>query len=131
MLAYDYPLLGLIWTMFVFFIWVAWLVLVFRIFADIFRSDDMGGVAKTIWTIAVLFVPFIGVLVYILSRGDGMNRRDLERAQAAEAQFRDYVRDTAGSGAGAAAEIEKLAALRDSGALTDDEFQAQKAKLLA
>ena len=129
MLAYDYPLLGLFWTMLVFFIWIAWLMLVFRVFADIFRSKDLRGIAKAGWTIFVLVIPFIGVLVYLLVRGDGMTERDIERARAAEADFRDYVRQSAGGG-GVAEEISKLAALRDSGALTDAEFEAQKARLL-
>ena len=129
MLAYDYPLLGLFWSMFIFFLWFAWLMLLFRVFADIFRSHDMGGWAKGFWSIFVILVPFLGVFIYVIVNGRAMGERDLAAAQQREAEFQTYVRQTAGS-AGAADELTKLAALRDSGALTDAEFAAQKAKLL-
>jgi hypothetical protein len=131
MIAYDYPLLGLMWTMFVFFLWFAWIMLLFRVLADIFRSEDMGGAAKAIWLLVVIFLPLIGVLVYVLSRGDGMTKRDIARAQAQQDQFASYVRQTASPAGGAADELVKLAQLRDSGVITDAEFAAQKAKLLA
>ncbi|MCB0967371.1 MAG: SHOCT domain-containing protein [Ilumatobacter sp.] len=134
MLAYDYPLLGIFWTMLLVFLWVAWLFLLFRIFADIFRSHDMGGAAKAFWSIFVIILPFLGTLVYLIARGDGMAKRDLEIAQKNEAAFRSYVQEAAGStggGTSTAHEIAKLAELRDSGVLTADEFEAQKAKLLA
>jgi hypothetical protein len=129
MLAYDYPLLGLFWTMMIFFLWFAWLMLLFRVFADIFRSQDMGGWAKGLWTIFVILVPFLGVFIYVIVRGRSMRERDLAAVQQRDAEFQTYVRQTAGT-AGAADELTKLAALRDSGALTDAEFAAQKAKLL-
>jgi hypothetical protein len=129
MLAYDYPILGLFWTMMIFFLWVAWLILLFRVFADIFRSHDMGGWAKALWSIFVILAPFLGVFIYFIVNGRKMGERDLEAAQQREAEFQAYVRQTAGT-AGAADELAKLAALRDSGALTDAEFAAQKAKLL-
>lgn len=131
MLAYDYPLLGLFWTILLVFLWVAWIVLVFRVFADIFRSDDLGGWGKALWSIFVLFVPFLGVLVYLIARGGSMTRRDVEQAQASEAAFQTYIRETAGSGGGSADELAKLAELRDRGVLSADEFEQQKAKLLA
>ena len=130
MIAYDYPLLGVFWTMLYFFIWVAWLMLLFRIFGDIFRNDDMGGFAKAMWSIFVILVPFLGVLIYMVVNGKEMAGRDLERAQAAQNEFQTYVRTVADSG-GAADELTKLAALRDQGVLTEAEFSAQKAKLLA
>ena len=129
MLAYDYPILGVFWSMFIFFLFFAWLMLLFRVFADIFRSD-MGGFAKAIWSIFVIIVPFLGVLIYVIAHGDGMRNRDIADAQQSEAAFRSYVQQTAGSG-GVAGELSKLSDLRDSGALTDAEFEAQKAKLLA
>ena len=92
MLAYDYPLLGLFWTMMIFFLWFAWLWLLFRVFADIFRSKEMGGWGKALWSIFVILAPFLGVFIYVIA---------------------------------------KLAALRDQGVLTDEEFTAQKARLLA
>ncbi len=129
MLAYDYPILGLFWTMMIFFLWIAWLILLFRVFADIFRSD-MGGGAKALWTIFVILVPFLGVFIYVIVNGRAMGERDIANAQQRESEFQAYVRQTAGSG-GDADELAKLAALRDQGVLTEEEFSAQKAKLLS
>lgn len=129
MLAYDYPILGLFWTMLIFFLWVAWLILLFRVFADIFRSD-MGGWTKAIWSIFVILAPFLGVFIYVIANGRAMGERDVAAAQRRESEFQAYVRQTAGSG-GDADELAKLAALRDQGVLTDEEFSAQKAKLLS
>jgi len=131
MFAYDYPLLGLFWTMLLLFLWIAWIFLVIRVIFDIFRSDDMGGFGKAGWSIFVIIIPWLGVLVYLIARGDGMARRDVAIAQANEDAMKEYIRQTAGGGTSAAAELEKLAGLRDSGVITDAEFQAQKAKLLA
>ena len=129
MLAYDYPILGVFWSMIMFFLFVAWLMLLFRVFADIFRSD-MGGLAKGVWSIFVIVVPFLGVLIYLIAHGDGMSNRDAAVAQQNEAAFQSYVRQAAGSGS-VAGELSQLADLRASGAITDAEFDAQKAKLLA
>ena len=130
MLAYDYPLLGLFWTMLWFFLFVIWLILLFRVIADIFRSHDMGGFAKALWLIFVIVVPFLGVLVYVIARGHSMAQRDMESMQAQQQAFDTYVRQAAGSG-GTAGELEKLVDLRDRGVITEQEFQSQKAKLLA
>ena len=129
MLAYDYPILGVFWSMLIFFLFFAWLILLFRVFADIFRSD-MGGFAKAIWSIFVILVPFLGVFIYVIVHGDGMRSRDIADAKQSEAAFQDYVRQAAGSGS-VASELSKLSELHASGALTDAEFEAQKAKLLA
>ena len=129
MLAYDYPLLGAMWTMFVFFLWIAWLFLLFKIFGDIFRSKDMGGGAKALWCIFVIIAPFLGTFIYIIARGQGMGERDIEAYQTQKAQFDAYVRETASSG-GTADQLSKLADLKAQGVLTDAEFEAQKAKLL-
>jgi hypothetical protein len=126
----DYPFFGVLWSMLVFFVWVAWFMLLFRIIGDIFRRRDIGGGAKTLWLIFTLFLPFLGVFVYLIANNDEMAQRDLERAQAAQAQFNDYVQQAAGSG-GAAAEIDKAKQLLDSGAITESEFAAIKAKALA
>lgn len=131
MLAYDYPILGLFWTMLMFFIWVAWIMLVFRIFIDIFRSDDLGGWGKALWTIFVILVPFLGVLVYLIARGHSMTDRDVQEAKQSEAAFQEYIRTTAGSSTGTADELAKLKELHTGGVLTDEEFAQQKAKLLA
>ncbi len=126
----DYPFFGVLWSMLVFFVWVAWFFLLFRIVGDIFRRRDIGGGMKTLWLIFVLFLPFLGVFVYLIANNDEMAQRDLERAQAAQAQFNDYVQAAAGSG-GPAAEIDKAKKLLDSGAINESEFAAIKAKALA
>jgi hypothetical protein len=130
--AYDYPILGLFWTMLWFFLWIAWLMLLFKVIFDIFRSKDLGGGGKALWAIFVIIIPWLGVLVYLIARGRSMTDRDLEAAQAQQESFKQYVVATAGSGSTSAAdEINKLAGLRASGVLSDAEFEAEKAKLLA
>jgi Short C-terminal domain/Phospholipase_D-nuclease N-terminal len=126
----DYPFLDVMWTMLVFFLWIAWFWMLFGVWGDIFRRRDISGLGKTGWFIFTLVLPFLGVFVYLVSQNDGMNQRNLERAQAQRAQMDDYVRSTAGSG-GAAAEIEKAKQLLDSGAITQPEFDALKQKALA
>ena len=128
--AADYPFLDILWTMLIFFLWVMWFWLLIVIIGDVFRRHDIGGGKKTIWLIFILFVPFIGVLAYVLANSDGMAERNMERARSQRAQMDDYVRETAGSG-GAAAEIDKAKQLLDSGAITQAEFDAIKAKALA
>ena len=128
-IAYDYPLLGLFWSMMIFFLWFAWIMLLFRVFADIFRNHDMGGFAKALWSIFVIFLPFLGVFIYLIVNGRAMEERAAADAQHQQAAFDTYVRQTAGT-TGPADELAKLAALRDNGTLTDAEFAAQKAKLL-
>ena len=130
MILADYPFFGVLWSMLVFFVWVAWFMLLFRIIGDIFRRRDIGGGAKTLWLIFTLFLPFLGVFVYLIANNDEMAKRDLERHQAAQAQFNDYVQQAAGSG-GPAAEIDKAKKLLDSGAINESEFAAIKAKALA
>jgi hypothetical protein len=129
MLAYDYPILGLFWTMLILFLWVAWIMLVFQVIVDVIRSD-MGGFSKALWAIFVIVVPWLGVLMYIIANGDKMTGRNIAAAQQQQAQMDAYIRSTAGTG-GAADELTKLAALRDQGVITADEFTSQKAKLLA
>jgi Short C-terminal domain/Phospholipase_D-nuclease N-terminal len=130
MLAADYPFLDVFWTMLIFFVWVAWFMLLFRVIGDIFRRHDIGGGAKVLWLIFVILVPFLGVFVYLIAESKGMAERSLERAQASRQQFDTYVRETA-EGGGAAAEIDKAKQLLDSGAITQAEFDAIKAKALA
>jgi hypothetical protein len=131
--GYDYPLLGMFWTLMWWFLWIAWIVLLFRVIADIFRSRDLGGWGKALWAIFVIVVPWLGVLVYLIARGNSMGERDFERAQAQDAAFRSYLQDAAGrSGvAGTADELSKLAALQAQGVITEAEFAQQKARLLA
>jgi hypothetical protein len=129
-LAYDYPLLGAFWTILWIFIWIMWIFLLFRVILDIFRSHDIGGLAKFLWLILVLILPFLGVFVYVIARGQGMGERDMAIAQARNEAFTSYVRDAASTGGGTADELAKLADLRERGVITDAEFAAQKAKLL-
>jgi Phospholipase_D-nuclease N-terminal/Short C-terminal domain len=128
-LAYDYPLGGVLASVFWIVIWVLWIMLLWHIFGDIFRSDDLGGGGKAAWTLFVVFLPFLGTFVYLIARGAGMGQRQLERAAAHEEQFRSYVQQAAGSGS-TAEELGRLAALKDSGVLTEEEFAQLKAKLL-
>ena len=131
MFAYDYPILGVFWSMVWLFLWIAWIFLLFRVIADLFRSHDMSGWAKALWAIFVVLAPFLGVFIYLIVRGHSMAERDVQQAQHQDAAFRSYVQDAAGSGGGTADQLAKLADLRAQGVLTDAEFEAQKAKLLA
>jgi Short C-terminal domain/Phospholipase_D-nuclease N-terminal len=126
----NYPLLNVFWTMLWFFLWILWIFLLIRIFIDIFRSDDMGGWAKAGWSIFVIIVPFLGVLVYVIARGSGMAKRDQQQAVAADQAARSYIQSAAGASTSVAEEVNKLAALRDQGVLTEQEFETQKAKVL-
>jgi hypothetical protein len=119
--------LSMLWF-FLFFIWI-WLLI--TVFADIFRSDDMGGWGKALWTIFVIVLPYLGVFVYLIARGHKMSEHALHQAQRQEEQMRTYVQSVAGSSTSAADEIGRLAELRDKGALSEEEFQAAKAKVLA
>jgi hypothetical protein len=130
MVLADYTFLDALWTMLVFFLWVAWFIVLFHVVADIFRRRDASGGKKTIWLLFVLFLPFVGVFAYLISNSDDMARRNLEQARAAQEQMDDYVRNVAGS-AGPAAEIDKAKQLLDSGAITQGEFESIKAKALA
>ena len=112
---------------FLFFIWI-WLLI--TIFADIFRSPDLGGWAKALWTIFVIVVPLLGVLVYLIARGHKMQEHAVQQAQANEAATRQYIQSVSGGSTSAADEIARLADLRDKGVLTEEEFQAAKAKAL-
>src|SRR3954469_13452172 len=109
------------WTMLVFFVWIAWFMLLFRIIGDIFRRRDIGGGAKTLWMVFVILLPFLGVFVYLISQNDGMSQRQMEQVEAQHARMDNYVRSVA-PGAGAAGEIEKAKALLDNGAINQSEY---------
>jgi len=128
-LAANYPFLDVLWTMLIFFVWVSWFLLLFHVIGDVFRRRDASGWSKTIWLLFVLFVPFIGVFSYLIVNGDEMARRKVEAAEAAKGEMDEYVRSVAGGGA--AAEIERAKSLLDSGAISQAEFDAIKAKALA
>ena len=124
----DYTFWDALWTIFIFFLWILWFFLLFKIVFDVFRRHDIGGGKKTVWLLFILFLPFIGAFAYIVANGDGIAQRDAERAQAAQTQFNDYVQSVAG---GPAQEIDKAKQLLDSGAITQAEFDSIKAKALA
>lgn len=130
MLAYDYPVMGVFWSMLYFFLFFIWIMLLFRVFADIFRSHDMGGFAKALWIVFVIVAPFLGVFIYIIVRGKSMGERDMAQAQAQQEAFKSYVQQTAATG-GTADELAKLADLMNSGAITQAEYDAAKAKVLS
>jgi type VI protein secretion system component VasK len=127
----DYPLLNLFWTMLWFFLFVAWIYLLIVIVTDVFRSDDMSGWSKALWILFILIIPVLGVLVYLIARGDKMQARTAADYQRRDQEMRAYVRDAASTSTSTADELTKLAALRDAGTITADEFERQKAKLLA
>jgi len=129
MLAADYPFLDILWTMLIFFAWIIWFWLLITVFADIFRRHDIGGGGKTLWIIFAILTPFLGVFVYLISQGKGMAERNMKSMQAAQAQQADYIKSVAGGGA--ADEIDKAKKLLDSGAITQAEYDAIKAKALA
>jgi Short C-terminal domain/Phospholipase_D-nuclease N-terminal len=113
---------------FLFFIWI-WLLIV--VFGDIFRSPDLSGWGKALWTIFVILVPYLGVFVYLIARGKKMGEHAAQQAAAQDAQMRQYVQSVAStSGAGSADELAKLADLREKGVISEEEFQAAKAKAL-
>lgn len=122
--------LDIFWLMLWFFLWIIWIWLLIRVFGDIF-SSEMSGVSKVLWMLFVLVVPYIGVFVYLITQGEDMARRELDKMKAADRAQREYIRSAAGSGGGVAEELEKLASLKERGVLSESEFQAQKAKLLS
>ncbi len=130
MIAYDYPLLGIFWTMMMFFIWIAWFGALFSVIGDIFRSDDLGGAAKAAWTVGVVMVPLLGVMIYLLTRGEGMHGRKLAEERAEQANLDAFVRDVSSS-SDPADELAKLSELKSNGVITQDEFDRHKAKLLS
>jgi hypothetical protein len=129
----DFGLWDVFVSVFWFMILFAWIALVIRILADIFRDDELGGGSKALWTIFVVLVPWLGVLVYLIARGGSMNERAMKDAQAADAQMRAYVQDAAGTtvGSNVSSELKELAALRDSGELSPADYEAAKAKVLS
>lgn len=130
MLAYDYPILGVFWTILMVFLWISWLFILFQVIFDIFRSKDLSGWGKAGWMLLVVILPLLGTLIYVIARGDGMQERNYRDAKAQQDAMDDYIRQTAGTNS-VADELSKLSDLRDSGAISNDEYTAQKAKLLA
>jgi hypothetical protein len=131
----DYPLLDAFLTMMWFFLWVLWFMLLFKVITDVFRDDQLSGWGKAGWTLFVCVLPYLGVLVYLIARGKGMGKRDVQQAQAQEREFRSYVRqaatETPTPKTNKADELAKLAGLHDHGDITDAEYETAKAKVLA
>ena len=128
MLAYYYPQQCLLWTMLEIFLFVVWFWILIAIFGDIFRSHDMNGWVKALWVIFVIFLPFLGILIYLIARGGKMQERAMKDAVQQQQAFESHVREVANTSS--ADELAKLADLKAKGVLTDAEFEAQKAKLL-
>ena len=132
MIASSYPILDAYLTMLYFFLFIIWIWLLITVFIDIFRSHDMGGGAKALWVIFVIILPFLGVFVYLIARGGKMHERAAAEAAQQQKAFDSYVRQAAGTeGADTASQLSKLADLKAQGVITDAEFEAQKAKVLA
>jgi type VI protein secretion system component VasK len=128
----SYPLLNLFWTMFEFFLWVIWIWILIWVFIDIFRSSDLSGWAKALWFLFVLLIPLIGVLVYLIARGGSMQERAAKQAQRQDEEARAYIQQAAASSpASTADQLAKLADLRDRGVISAEEFEREKAKVLA
>jgi ABC-type multidrug transport system fused ATPase/permease subunit len=124
------PLFDLFWSMLWFFVFISWIMLLFRVFGDIFRSD-MSGVGKAFWVIFVVLVPLLGVLIYLIAHGGDMQKRAYEGAAAQQQAQQEYIQSVAGSGQSGADELQKLSSLHQSGVLTDAEFADQKQKILS
>ena len=124
----DFPFLEFLWAMIVFFAWIAWIWIAITCFIDIFRRHDIGGWHKAAWIVFIIVIPFLGVLVYLIAQHDAMRERSVKQAQAQQAAFDRYVKETAG---GSAAEIAKAKELLDAGTITQEEFDSIKAKALS
>jgi hypothetical protein len=132
MLLADFGTGQVFWSMMWFFLWFIWIWLLIVVFGDIFRSPDLSGWGKALWTIFVIFLPYLGVFVYLIARGGKMREHQMKQAADHEAAFRQYVQNVAAPGGGGAAdEISRLADLRDRGVISEAEFQQAKAKALA
>ena len=127
LIATDYPFLDILWSMIIFFAWVAWIWIAITVLSDVFRRDDIGGWQKAAWVVFVIVLPFLGVLVYLIAQHDGMRERSVKQAESQQKAFDDYVRDAAGGSAG---EIAKGKELLDAGTITQAEFDGIKAKAL-
>jgi hypothetical protein len=125
----SYPFLDLLWSTALIFAWVIWFWILIVVFSDLFRRHDIGGGSKVLWLIFVIVLPYLGVFVYLIANHGGMAERRMSDAQAAQRQVDDRIR--AVTAASPAADIEKAKQLLDSGAITQSEYDALKAKALA
>ena len=130
LLAAEWGTGQVLWSILWFFLFFVWIMLIFTIFGDIIRSDDMGGWAKALWSIFIIFVPFLGIFLYLIVRGGSMADRQARAAQQQQAAVNDYIRTTAGSDTSEADQLAKLADLHSSGKLDDAEYASAKAKVI-
>jgi hypothetical protein len=128
--ATTYPFLNVLWDILIIFAWVIFIWIAITVLIDVFRRHDISGWQKALWVVFVVILPWIGVLAYLIVNNQGMADRRAQDLEARQAAFGQYVRDTAGTG-GAADEIEKAKQLLDNGTITQDEFDAIKAKALS
>ncbi|MDH5519384.1 MAG: PLDc N-terminal domain-containing protein [Acidimicrobiia bacterium] len=131
MFAAEFGTGQVFWSIFWFFLFFMWIMLVFNILGDVFRSDDLSGVAKAVWLAFVVFLPYLGVFAYLISRGDKMGMRGMQRAQEQEAAVRDYIRSAAGAASSPADQLASLADLHSAGKLTDAEYEQAKRRVIA
>ncbi|GAA2479208.1 SHOCT domain-containing protein [Streptomyces thermolineatus] len=129
-LAYDYPLLGAFWTVMWIFLWIMWLMLLFRIITDIFRDRRLNGWAKAGWLLLILVLPFLGVLVYLIARGRQMGEREIHHVQEQQKAFDAYVRQAAAGSAGGVEQLATLTDLKNRGEISEEEFRRAKEKIL-
>ena len=129
MLAASYPFFGVFWSMLAFFLFFIWIIILFKVFADLFRRRDIGGGMKTVWFIFVILLPFLGVFIYLIAEGNKMTDRDMDQMQTVKAQQDEYIKSVAGSSA--ADQIAGAKQLLDSGTITQAEFDVIKQKALA
>jgi hypothetical protein len=129
LLATSYPILNIFWTMLEFFLFFIWIWLAIMVFADIFRSHDIGGGTKALWVIFIVLLPYLGVFAYLLFRGGAMHERAAAQAALQHKMFNQYFQHP-GNGSTTADQLHKLADLKEKGFITDAEFQAEKAKIL-
>ena len=128
----NYPLLNIFWTTLEIFLWVNWFWILITVFIDIFRSHDLSGWGKALWFLFVLLIPLIGVLVYLIVRGSSMHERQARDIQQQDAEARRYIQQAAAEApASTADQLAKLADLRDRGVISAEEFEREKAKVLA
>ncbi len=130
LLASDFGVGQVVWSLLYIFLVFVWIMLIFTIFGDIIRNDEMSGWGKALWSIAIIFLPFLGIFLYLIVNGSGMGRRQVAAAQAQEEAVQDYIRTTAGGGVSEADQLAKLADLHASGKLDDAEYAAAKAKII-
>jgi len=130
----DYPLLDVFFTTMWVFLWILWFFLLFRVLTDLFRDDEVSGWGKAGWAVFLVVLPFLGVFVYLVTRGKGMGRREAEHARRSEQEFREYVRGAAAETtweAGPSQELERLARLREHGDISEAEYERLKEKVMA